>query len=174
MTLNALGRIGFLATAMAIAACAQQPAPAPTTTPDTRAADEATLRTLSKDWSASAQAKDAVKFVSFYADDAAVMLGNAPDIKGLPAIREALTGMMQDPAFALSFETDDVVVARSGELAYETGSYSMTLTGPDKKPATEKGHFVAVWRKQADGTWKVAIDAPISDPPEAPAAVTRN
>ena len=170
MTLNTLGRIGFLAAAVAIAACAQQAAPAPSAPPDTRAADEATLRALIKDWSAAAQAKDAAKFVSVYADDAVVMLVNAPDIKGLPAIREALPAMMQDPAFALSFEADNVVVARAGDIAYETGTYSMSMTGPDKKPATEKGHYVVVWRKQADGTWKAVIDAPISDPPDAAAA----
>jgi ketosteroid isomerase-like protein len=70
----------------------------------------------------------------------------------------------------LSFEADTVEVARSGDLAFETGAYSMTLTGPDKKPATEKGHYVVVWRKGADGAWKVGVDAPISAPPDAPAA----
>jgi ketosteroid isomerase-like protein len=43
----------------------------------------------------------------------------------------------------------------------------MTMTGPDGKPMSETGHYVVVWRKQADGTWKVAVDAPLSDPPAA-------
>jgi uncharacterized protein (TIGR02246 family) len=167
MTLNAVGRRGFLAAAVVLAACAQPPAPAPTTPPDTRAADEAALRTLIKDWSAAAQAKDASKFVSLYADDAVVMLADVPDIKGIAAIREAIPAMMQDPAFALSFEADKVEVARSGDLAFETGGYAMTMTGRNKKPATEKGHYVVVWRKGADGTWKAVVDAPISDPPDA-------
>lgn len=167
--MNALGRAGFLVGVLALAGCAQQPAPQASAPPDTRAADEAALRTLIKDWSASAQAKDVAKFVSFYADDAVLMLEDAPDIKGIAALREGIAGMMQDPAFALSFEPDNVVAARSGDLAYETGTYSMTMTGSDKKPATEKGHYVVVWRKQADGAWKVALDAPVSDPPEAPA-----
>ena len=171
--MNALGRTFLLAAAVALTGCAQQPAPTPSEPPDTRAADEATLRTLIKDWSASAQAKDAAKFVSFYAEDAVVMLANEPDIKGLPAIREGIPAMMQDPAFALSFEPDTVVVARSGDLAYETGTYSMTMTGPEKKPATEKGHYVVVWRKQPDGAWRVAVDAPLSDPPADPVPSAR-
>ncbi len=170
MTANALGRTGFLCAAMALAACAPPPAPAPSAPPDTRAADEAALRAIIKDWAAAAQAKDAAKFVSLYADDAVVMMAGAPDLRGLAAIREGIPAMMQDPAFALSFEADTVEVARSGDLAYETGSYSMTMTGPDKKPATEMGHYVVVWRKGADGAWKVVVDAPISDPPDAPAA----
>jgi uncharacterized protein (TIGR02246 family) len=163
--MNALGRTLVLAGAAALAACAQQPAP-PAAPPDTRAAEEAALRTLIGEWSASAQAKDPAKFVSFYAEDAVVMMENAPDISGIAAIREGIGGMMQDPNFALSFGPDKVVVARSGDLAYETGTYSMTMTGADKKPATQKGHYVCVWQKQADGSWKVAVDSPVSDPPE--------
>lgn len=173
--MHAFGRIGLLIASLGVAGCAQQPAPQPTTAPDTRAADEAALRARITEWAGAAQAKDAGRFVSFYADDAVVMMGNAPDITGATAIREAIGAMMQDPAFALSFHPDSVVVARSGDLAYETGPYSMTMTGPDKKPATEKGHYVVVWRRQAGGEWKVAVDAPISDPPDtsAPAATAR-
>ena len=69
MTVNALGRMAFLAAVVALTACAQPPASAPATPPDTRAAEEAALRTLIKDWSAAARAKDAAKFVSVYADD---------------------------------------------------------------------------------------------------------
>jgi uncharacterized protein (TIGR02246 family) len=160
--------------ALVLAACTQQPAPQPTATPDTRAADEAALRAAIKEWAAAAQVKDAARFVSFYAEDAVVMLEDSPDVSGMAGIRDAIGGMMQDPAFALSFEPANLVVARSGDVAYETGPYSLTMTGPDKKPATESGHYVAVWRRQTDGAWKVAVDAPISDPPAAPTAPARD
>ena len=146
---------------------APEPTPQPTPTPDTRAADEAAIRALVGEWSGAAQAKDAAKFTSMYAEDAVVMLAGATDMSGLPAIREGIAQMMQDPAFDLSFEADKVVVARSGDLAYETGSYSMTMTGAGKKATTEKGHYVVVWQKQADGAWKVVVDTPVSDPAEA-------
>lgn len=167
--MSVLGRIGILVGALALSSCAERPAPQPTAPPDTRAADEAAIRASIREWSASAQAKNAEKFVSFYAQDGIVMLEDAPDINGMEAIRGAIGGMMQDPSFALSFEADKVVVARSGDLAYETGTYSMTMSGPKKKPATEKGHYVVVWRKQADGAWRVAVDVPVSDPPGDPA-----
>ena len=171
--MNVVGRTLVVVATVAFASCTQQPAPAPSAPPDTRAADEAALRSVIKEWSAAAQAKDAVKFVGAYADDGVVMMANAPDIRGIAAIREAIPAMMQDPAFALSFEPDTVVVARSGDLAYETGSYSMTMTGPDKKPANEKGHYVVVWRKDPSGQWKVVIDAPISDPADATEGVSK-
>jgi uncharacterized protein (TIGR02246 family) len=155
-------RVGLLGSVVCLAACAQPPA-AP---PDTRATDEAAIRSAVKEWSAAAEAKDAQKFASFYADDAVLMLEKAPDLHGKSAIAEAIGGMMQDLNFALSFQTDDVVAARSGDLAYETGSYSLTTSDPKKEPATTRGHYVVVWQKQADKTWKALVDAPVSDPPE--------
>ena len=168
--MSRFGRPCLLVSAMVLAGCAQQaPAPAPTPLPDTRAADEAAIHAAVKDWSAAAQAKDADKFVSFYAEDATILLEGSPDFTGKEAIREAIGGMMQDPNFVLSFAADKVVVARSGDLAYETGTYSMTVSDAKKKPATQEGHYVVVWQKQADGTWKAVQDAPVSDPPAAAA-----
>ena len=161
-----IGCLGVLAGFLFTAGCSTPPPPAPAEPPDTRAADAAAIQAAVKEWSAAAQAKDAEKFTSFYAEDAALMLEGAPDAHGKPAIREGVAGMMQDPNFALSFQADNVVVARSGDLAYETGTYTMTMSDPKKQPATQKGHYVVVWTKQADGAWKVALDVPVSDPPE--------
>lgn len=159
-----LGRSGLLIGVLTLAGCAQPQAPPPPP-PDTRAADEAAIHAAVKEWSASAQAKDADKFCSFYAEDGVIMLEDAPDISGKAAIREGMGGMMQDPNFALSFAADKVVVARSGDLAYETGTYAMTLSDAKKQPSTEKGNYLVVWQKQADGVWKVVRDVPVSDPP---------
>ena len=152
-----------LVAGLAFTACAEQSTVEP---PDTRAADEAVIRAAVKEWSAAAQAKDAESFARVYAEDAVLMLENAPDMRGMAAIREGIGGLMQDPNFDLSFEADNVVVARSGDLAYETGTYSLTMSDPEERPATQKGHYVVVWQKQTDGEWKVVLDAPVSDPPE--------
>ena len=159
-----LSRSGLVCGALVLAACAPQAQAPPAAPPDTRAADEAAIHAAVKEWSASAQAKDADKFASFYAESATVMFEDAADISGSASIREAIGGMMQDPNFALSFAADKVVAARSGDLAYETGTYEMTMSDAKKKPATEKGHYVVVWQKQADGAWKVVRDVPVSDP----------
>lgn len=166
-------RLGCIAVVVILAAgCATQ-TPAPAEPPDNRATEEAVIRAAIKDWVGAAQAKDAAKFTSFYADAAVVMMEDAPDVRTSASIKEAMAGMMQDPNFSLTFEPDQVVVARSADLAYETGTYAMTMSGPDKQPAHEKGNYVVVWQKQADGAWKVVVDAPVSDPP-GPAAPAPN
>ena len=162
--------VSLLAAGLLATSCASQsPKPAPTAEPpDTRAQDEAAIRSASRDWAAAAAAKDADKFASFYTEDAVVMLSGEPDFKGKAAIQEALGGMMKDPAFNLTWQTESIEVARSGDLAYEVAPYSITMTDPKtKKPSTEKGVGVTVWRKE-NGAWKVRVDAPISEP-EAPA-----
>jgi len=161
--MNRLVRFVASVSILAVAACAQPPA-APTAPPDTRAADEATILAAVEEWSAAAQAKDADEFVSFYADDAVLMLEDAPDLAGAESIREGVSAMMQDPAFDLSFQAEDVVVARAGDLAYETGSYSLTLSDAAQNPVTDTGRYVVVWEKQADGAWKVVLDVPVSEP----------
>src|SRR5262245_57258285 len=125
--------------AFVLAGCAQPPPAAPVEPPDTRAAHAAAIRSASKGWPASAQPKDHEKFTTYYADDAVLMIEGWPDFKGLPAIRDAVNGMMQDPNFALSFDTTSVDVARSGDVAYEMCTYSFTISDPKtKQPATQK------------------------------------
>ena len=162
-------RLVMLLAALTLAGCAAE-TPTPAEPPDTRAQDEAAIRNASRDWAAAAQAKDLDKFESFYTEDATVFLEAAPDVTGKTAIHETLAGMMQDPAFALSFETTRVEVARSGDLAYEVGTFSITGTDPKTKmPMTTKGQGVTVWKKQPDGAWKALLDIPVSDTAE-PAA----
>ena len=144
--------------------------------PDTRAQDEMAIREADKAWNAAAQAKDPEKFTAAYADDAVLMLPNSPEMSGKTAIHDAITTFMKDPAFALSFETKSVEVAKSGDLAFELGTYSVTSTDEKtKKPVTAKGHGVTIWKKQADGSWKVRIDAPVEEPvtPPAPLAAAK-
>jgi uncharacterized protein (TIGR02246 family) len=151
--------------ALALGGCAAE-APPPVEPPDTRAADEAAIRAALDEWVAAAEAKDAERFASFYTEDGILMLEQAPDAVGMAALKEDTAGMMGDPHFSLSFAPDEVVVARSGDLAYDVGSYTLTVSDPAGDPMTIKGRYVDVWKKDASGQWKVVVDAPVSDPPE--------
>ena len=77
--------------ALALAGCAAE-APPPAEPPDTRAADEAAIHAAIKEWSASAQAKDAAKFASFYTADGILMMDKMANLQGPAAIEEALGG----------------------------------------------------------------------------------
>jgi uncharacterized protein (TIGR02246 family) len=147
-----------------LAACST-PKPAPP--PDTRAADEAAIRAAVIDWSAASQAKDVNKAVSFYADDAVQLADKGPLVKGKENIRKGWEEMLALQGPGLTFATTAVEVARSGDLAYEYGTYDFATKDKNGKITDEKGKYVVVWKKQADGSWKVAVD--IDNPDAAPA-----
>jgi uncharacterized protein (TIGR02246 family) len=156
--------IGLLAF---LVACTQAPPPAP---PDTRAADEATLRDRDTEWSKVTADKDVEGFVGFYADDAMVFPSSASMVMGKEAIRKWATEMMASPGFAISWQVTKAEAARSSDLGYTIGTYELTLNDPKGKPVSDRGKYLTVWKKQADGTWKVAADISNSDLPAAGAA----
>lgn len=137
---------------------------APPPPPDTRAADEAAIRDLDLQWSKAAQAHDVEATVGFYADDASVLPPNAPIANGKDAIRGLWTTMLV-PEVSVSWQAGKVEVARSSDIAYLIGTYSMSIKGPDGTPTNDNGKLVEVWKKQADGSWKVVADIFNSDIP---------
>ncbi|HTT65113.1 MAG TPA: hypothetical protein VMG35_24850 [Bryobacteraceae bacterium] len=56
-----------------------------------------------------------------------------------------------------------------GDMAYTQGAYTMTMTDPaSKKTVNDKGGYVTIYKKQADGSWKAVADiASSSNPPAA-------
>lgn len=143
--------------------CTQAPPPAP---PDTRAADEKAVRDMEVAWGKEYTGKDLDKVMAHYADDASALMPNTPIRTGKDSIRPLFKDLLADPNFALDIQTVKVEVAKSGDVAYSQGAYSFVSTGPKKKPITEKGKYVEVYKKQADGTWKVVEDM---NNPDAPA-----
>ena len=158
-------RYGFLAGCMCasvlMVACAG-PAPAP----DTRDADVKAVEDLEAAWVKDIATKDADKFASYYSDDASVLLSNAPILTGKDNIKAALKPMLADPNFALSFQPTRAEASKGGDFVYTVGNYSMTMSNPkDKKPFTDKGKYMTVYKKQADGSWKAVADMTNSDLP---------
>ena len=148
--------------------CSQAPAPAPAA-PDTRAADEKTIRDGEAAWNQDWAAKDVDKIVSHYADEASLLIPDQPLLKGKADMKKALQGMISDSGLTLSFMPATAEVSKGGDLAYTQGAYTMTMTDPKtKKLITEKGKYVTVYRKQADGSWKAVEDINNADSPAAP------
>ena len=131
---------------------------------------EQALRDLDAQWSAAAAAKDLDKTVSYYSDDAIVMPPNAASATTKEAIRSAWKEMLTTPGAAISWKATKVEVAKSGDLAYVSGTYEETMTDASGKSVKDHGKYVEIFKKQADGTWKVVADIWNSDlPVSAPA-----
>ena len=152
------------AMALSLNACQQRP-------PNTHDADVKAISDSEAQWNADYLAKDLDKIASHYADAAILMVPGTPASKGKDAIRNDLKQMISDPAMALSFHASTIDVAKSGDLGYTQGSYTLTVTDPaTHKVIKDHGSYVTTYRKQPDGSWKAVADIATSDVPPAPPA----
>lgn len=132
--------------------------------------DETALRKLDDEWSkAAGSARDIEKTVSYYSDDALVMLPDIPTLTGKEPIRALWKSMLESASFSGNWQATKVEVARSGDLAYVSGNYEFKETDAGGKPITDKGQYLKIWKKQPDGSWKCVADMFNSDLPSVPA-----
>jgi uncharacterized protein (TIGR02246 family) len=119
---------------------------------------EAAIRANTVEWSKASQSRDLEKAVSFYADDALQLAPHMPAIAGKENIRKGWQQMLAMPGPGLTFQTTGLEVARADDMAWEHGTYDFSTTDKKGKVTDEKGKYLAVWKKQADGAWKVVAD----------------
>ena len=142
---------------------------APSATSDSRAADASAIQALDEQWSATAARNDLEGTVAFYADDAVLLPPNAQIATDRKSIRESWAGLL-GPNTAVSWKVSKVEVAKSGELGYLYGTYSLSIQDPKGgPPVRDTGKLVEIWKKQADGKWKCIVDTYNSDLPAIPA-----
>ena len=164
LTRNAV-RIIWISGALAISGCSGSDAR------DSRAADEAAIREADAASIRAIAAKQIDATVSFYDEQASILMPNAPIVTGRQDIRKAWEQMFAIPGFSLVPKTTRIEVARSGDLAYAQGTYQFTANDSQGKAVNDRGKFVVVWKKQTDGTWKAVADIWNSDSP--PPAATK-
>jgi ketosteroid isomerase-like protein len=116
----------------------------------------------------TAAAKDLDAYVNYFADDAAMLMPNAPLFTGKQPIKEALKPLMDDPNFSLSFLPNKVEVSKSGDLAFTQGPYKMSFSDMRGNKFEDEGKYLTVWRKGPDGTWKAVEDTFMTDLPLPP------
>lgn len=142
-------------------------------TVDLKASEQA-VKDADVQWSQAAQAHNMGTLASFYADDATVLPPNADMITSkLGALKYWSEHLTKD--VDVSWKPMFAEAAQSGDLVYTLGSYTMTTKpaeaakgakkGAKGAPVTDHGKYMAVWKKQADGTWKAEVDMWNSDLP---------
>jgi len=142
--------------------CSNVPAPPP----DTRAADLQAVKEVEAAWSKDAGAKDADKYVSYFAEDGTALYPGTPILNGKTAIKAAMLPVLADPNFALTFQPMLLKASKGGDMVYALGAYTQTMTNPKtKKPMQDTGKYLTIYTKQADGSWKAVADTFNSDLP---------
>jgi ketosteroid isomerase-like protein len=94
-------------------------------------------------------------FLEWLADDAIVFRPG-------PVNGKEAWGKRPETGLDLVWEPTFAAIARSGDFGYDTGPSKWR--GKKSEPQfTGFGHFVSIWKKQKDGSWKVALDCGIEN-----------
>src|SRR5437588_12296202 len=139
---------------------------------DTKA--EQALRDADAAWSKAAGSKDVDKTVSYYSADAIVLPPNAPIATTKEEIRKIWQDMMASPGLVISWKATKVEVAKSGDLGFVTGTYELTMNDAGGKLVNDRGKYVEVWEKKAEGKWQCGTDTWNSDLPASAPAPAEN
>ena len=139
-----------IASALALAACAGQSSTL--RDPET---ERAAVSAAMDAYVASHRTNDAAAIMGFWTGDALYMAVGTPTIRGHAAldslVRSNLAAMRVTD---ITVRVDETTV--DGDLAVQVGTYSETLQPTQGAAQVASGRFLFVWRRQADGSWKIA------------------
>ena len=143
---------------MACAACTRD-ATAPAAKPDT-AAETAAIVKLEQAQIAAITARDQAGATAPYTDDAVFISERGEASRGKDAIASGFKTFLADPTLKFDYTPGAKVFSDGGDMAYSTAAYTQSYTDPaTKKLVTMKGTNLSVWKKQADGSWKLVADS---------------
>ena len=122
-------------------------------------ADIAAIKGLLDEFEASLNVGDMEKLVSLnYAEEAVSFPFDQPMLRGKAEILSWFKKEAEPKTFQLDYVAEDVHVER--DLAYMYGTASGTVTPKaDGKPLGVKMKWMAVYKRQVDGSWKVIADS---------------
>jgi ketosteroid isomerase-like protein len=101
-------------------------------------------------------------FLAFIADDGLLFRPGAVNGKKW-MLEHPAPPSTSDKRPLLAWQPAYAVMAASGDMGFTTGPWEAKADVNDEKPQGY-GHFMTVWKKQADGTWKFVVDLGISHP----------
>lgn len=124
---------------------------------------ERILRDLDAQWSEAAAAKDLERTLAYYSEDATVLPPNATRAETKETIRKVWKDILATSGLVITWKPAKVRLGKSGEMAWLSGTYELTMNDASGKPANDRGKYLEVWEKQPDGNWKCAADMWNSD-----------
>jgi ketosteroid isomerase-like protein len=112
------------------------------------------VNALNDEYARAMADQDVARMMGLYADDARLFFSDTPVLQGHAAVAAAYTKEFKDGPVAITFDSLDVFDA--GELVVDIGHYATPK---------ERGKYVVVFRRELDGTLKIAVEADITDGP---------
>jgi ketosteroid isomerase-like protein len=104
-------------------------------------------------------------FAAWFADDGVALGNGAAPLIGRVAISKSAT--WSPTSYQLTWTPTDAVMGPSGDMGYTWGHFEGHSKDANGNPVVTSGRYMTIWRKEPDGSWKVALDAGANDAPTA-------
>jgi len=127
-------------------------------------ADMEAIDALRGSFAAAMSAGDVDGMMFDYAEDAVQMPPNEPALRGTGAIRARHQAFLDQYEIVLENPAEEIFV--TGDWGLLRGSYVISLTPKaDGESIQDAGKYLVTWRRQPDGSWRVAHEIWNSDNP---------
>lgn len=107
-------------------------------------------------------------WTSYFAPNGLMLPVGGPLVEGHAAIRDHMRRSLGYPGFRLEWEPLRAELSEAGDLGYTIGRFEASTLRNGERVVLQRGKYLSVWRKQADGTWKVEADISNPGEPTAP------
>lgn len=121
------------------------------------------LLTLDGEFSQAVAKGGGAAFVQWFDDDAVTLSNGRPPVRTKAGI--ASSARWKPGEYTLQWTPMGAEMGPSGDMGFTWGHYDATTTAAKGQPPTvQSGRYITVWKREADGKWKVALDASAEEP----------
>ena len=104
-------------------------------------------------------------FATWFAEDGVSLANGQAPVRGRDAIAKEATWSPKD--YQLLWTPTDAVMSATGDMGYTWGHYEGHSRDADGNANVTSGRYLTIWRKEPDGSWKVALDTSNEEPADA-------
>jgi len=101
-------------------------------------------------------------FSEWFADDAVTLNNGQPATLGRMSI--AAQAQWDPKEYQLTWTPQGARMGPSNDMGFTWGHYEGRTKDKNGQPVVISGRYMTVWKKVADGSWKVALDASANEP----------
>jgi uncharacterized protein (TIGR02246 family) len=134
------------------------PSPAPVEPEVDLEAEKSAVMQADRDFAAATAANGIEGWLSYFADDGAMLPATDEVVRGHESIRTLMAAGFANPDFTITWTPEFAEVSRAGDLAYTYGTYESGVSDPEETAMLTRGRYVTIWRKNSQGAWKVVLD----------------
>lgn len=109
-------------------------------------------------------------FSSWFADDAVSLANGKAPVMGRTAI--AAQAQWDPKDYQLTWIAEGAQMGPSNDMGFTWGHYDGVAKDQHGQEIKTSGRYLTIWKKMADGSWKVALDASAEEPADEGACCT--